>query len=232
MTPAAPDRPPSRRPARGDRVRCAFGLGVLALWVSGCAAATLAPLAVQGVGMVANMIGGSMTGASMAKHSQDKNPDEAEAEEDFEPDDFESASASKPASVESRCNSLELITPSIIEFRADQSGSERWRQLALSGSADAPLWGVMPTEDAAANGWLPASNLGRMDFTPALPAFTKPGDGIYLAYAPAESQTPLDRDQLASLVLDFGPVMGTFEYHGRVYRYSTLAHLPCFPSPQ
>jgi hypothetical protein len=232
MTPAAPDNPHSTRPAFGDRVLRALGLGLLALWACGCAAAALAPLAVQGVGLVANMIGGSMTGASMAKHSQDKNPDEEEAEEDFEPDDFDNTGVGKPASMESRCNSLELITPSIIEFRADQTGDERWRQLALSGSADAPLWGVMPTEDAAANGWLPASNLGRMDFTPALPSFTKPGDGIYLAYAPAQAQTPLDRDQLASLVLDFGPVLGTFEYHGRAYNYSTLANLPCFPSPQ
>jgi hypothetical protein len=195
-------------------------------------AASLAPLAVQGVGMIADMISGTATGTEMMKHQKDKNPDEAEAEGDFESDDFNSPSASKPTSVETHCNSLELVTPSIIEFRADQSGGERWRELALTGSADQPQWGVMPSQEAAPGGWLPATNLGQMSFTPALPTFTKPGDGTYLAYAPAQSETDAERDQLASLVLDFGPSVGTFQYKGRAYDYSTLAKLPCFPTPQ
>jgi hypothetical protein len=33
-------------------------------------------------------------------------------------------------------------------------------------------------------------------------------------------------------VLDFGPVAGTFHYKERIYKYSTLKELPCFPVPQ
>ena len=213
------------------RVLLTIGLALLAMWAPGCMAASLAPLAVQGVGMVADLISGTATGTELMKHQKDKNPDEEEAEADFETDDFNHSGASKPTAVESHCNSLELVTPSIIEFRTDGNGGERWRELGLMGSADAPRWGVMRGQDSAPDGWLPATNLSQMSFTPPLPTFSKPGDGTYLAYAPAQSQTDGERDQLASLVLDFGPSVGTFQYNGRAYDYSTLPKLPCFPTP-
>lgn len=219
------------------RSRAALGLCMVTLAVStgGCMAASLAPLALQALGMVGNAVGETAAAGTMVKHGNDKNPDETEVYEEtsFDNSDFDSSSSKNSANA-SKCNELELVTPSIIQFRTDQTGSIQWRELGLGGSADSPRWTVVAAaaKDTPAGGWSPASNLGHMDFNPPLKTSSTPGDDSFLAYAPANSLTGIERDQLASLVLDFGPAAGTFQYNGRIYKYATLAKLPCFPVPQ
>lgn len=222
------------------RAALAGGAAVLALCTPGCFAPFL-PLALQGTEMVAKMIGIGAEAGTMVKHGDDKNPDETELYQETELDDsdFDADSAKNPANV-NKCNGMVLITPAIIEFRPDHEGPPQWRELGLGGSPDAPRWTVLAdasgdtgkARDIAPGGWAPATNLDHMDFKPPLRLTSSFGAPTYVAYAPDVSLAPVEHDELTSLLLDFGPVVGTFKYNGRVFRYSTLKKLPCFPVPQ
>jgi hypothetical protein len=212
------------------RMALPLGISVLAFVLSGCAAAALAPLALQAVGL-------TFKAGEIMAHGKDQNPDESEALDDSTFDENEYNQKKSP-DAQGKCNELVLITPAIIQLRTDPDGSMIWRELGLGGSPDAPRWAVVAAADTATakdvtpGGWSPANNLSHMNFTPPLKTDAKPGDESFLAYAPAESYTAPERDQLASLVLDFGPVAGTFQYKDRTYKYSTLKELPCFPVPR
>jgi hypothetical protein len=216
----------------GSRYALCVMIGVVAATVSGCIAASLAPLALQALGF------GVKAGTMMAHGGDTPSPDETELNDQttFSDSDFD-RNKTRNTSEESKCNEMVLVTPAIIQFRSLQPGTE-WRELGLGGSADAPRWTVVaaadtPTaKDVSSNGWAPANNLNHMNFTPPLKTPQEPGDDTFMAYAPVESYSAAERDQLASLVLDFGPVVGTFDYNGRQYKYSTLKDLPCFPIPR
>jgi hypothetical protein len=222
--------------------RGALGLlmTALALCQSGCFAPFI-PLAIQGVGMLGKAIGMGAQAGAMVKHGNDANPEETEVYEQTKLDDsdFDSARSSDPANA-TKCNGIELITPAIIEFRPDQNGVTQWRELGLGGTGNAPHWTVVSAatgatanaKDIAPGGWSPATNLEHMEFKPPLKTSTKPGLSTFLAYAPDVALADVERDELASLMLDFGPVVGTFKYNGRGFRYSTLNKLPCFVVPQ
>lgn len=213
-----------------SRIALVACMSILAIELSGCAAAALAPLALQALGI-------TVKAGTMMAHGKDKNPEEADALDESTFDESEYDQKKSP-DAQGKCNELVLITPAIIEFRTDSDGSTIWRELGLGGSPDAPRWAVVAAadtataKDVAPGGWSPANNLSHMNFTPPLKTNTKPGGESFLAYAPAESYTAPERDQLASLVLDFGPVAGTFQYKDRTYKYSTLKELPCFPVPK
>jgi hypothetical protein len=209
-------------------------IAAVALSTSGCFAPFI-PLALDGVQMAAKFVGESAEAGTMVKHGDDPDPEQTEVMNatKFDENDFDSASAQNPTNV-SRCNELVLVTPAIIEFRTDRAGSQQWRELGLGGSPDAPRWTVLAqasgaaAKDVAPGGWAPANNLDHMEFKPQL----KTNYGSFLAYAPAVALAPVERDELASLELDFGPVAGTFKFDDRLFKYSTLEKLPCFPVPQ
>jgi hypothetical protein len=216
----------------GSRYALGVMMGVVAATVSGCIAASLAPLALQALGF------GVKAGTMMAHGGDTPSPDETELDDQttFSDSDFD-RTKTRNTSDESKCNEMVLVTPAIIEFRAHQAGTE-WRELGLGGSADAPRWTVVAAADTptakevSSDGWAPANNLGHMNFSPPLKTPAVAGDDTFMAYAPVQSYSASERDQLASLVLDFGPVVGTFDYNGRQYKYSTLKDLPCFPVPR
>jgi hypothetical protein len=217
-----------------------ISMAALALFASGCWA-SLIPLALQGAWMVGQLVGVGAQAGTMVKHGNDDNPEETEVmdETKFDDSDFNSSSSKNPANA-ARCNELILVTPAIIEFRADRTGTTQWRELGLGGSVDAPRWTVLgaageataKAKDIAPGGWAPANNLDHMDFQPPLKPLEARDYASYLAYAPAVALASVERDELASLVLDFGPVVGTFKYNARVFKYATLSELPCFPVPE
>jgi hypothetical protein len=222
--------------------RAAFPIvmSALTLCATGCFAPFI-PLAIQGVGMLGKVVGMGAQAGTMVKHGNDADPEETEVmnQTNFDDSDFNSSSSRNPANA-NKCNELILVTPAIIEFRADRTGTTQWRELGLGGSTDAPRWTVLAeaagatakAKDIAPGGWAPANNLDHMEFSPPLQPSAVPGHGAYLAYAPAVALAGVERDELASLVLDFGPVAGTFKYNDRVFKYATLDELPCFPVPQ
>ena len=225
------------------RAALAMVMTAIAVSGSGCFAPFI-PLAIQGVGMLGKAIGVGAEAGTMVKHGNDANPEETEVYEQTKlaDSDFDAGRSNDPNNA-TKCNGIELITPAIIEFRPDRNGVTQWRELGLGGTGHAPHWTVVAdateatgvtadAKDLAPGGWAPATNLERMEFKPPPKISTKPGLSTFLAYAPDVALADVERDELASLVLDFGPVAGTFKYNERVFRYSTLSKLPCFPVPQ
>jgi hypothetical protein len=136
-----------------------------------------------------------------------------------------------PAEGEDRCDELELEVPGTIELQVAANGPTAWRELQLGGSTDAPQWQAQAGEQSDAAGWRSLRNLHTMSFEPPLQDSLRGGKPNYLAYAPAEPQTSIERDQLVALTADFGAGLGTFKWHGRSYQYTLVNRLPCFPGP-
>jgi hypothetical protein len=134
------------------------------------------------------------------------------------------------AEEEDRCDELELEVPGTIELQVPENSPTAWRELQLGGSADAPQWQAVTGETSDAAGWRPLANLHTMRFAPPLQAL-RGGKPNYLAYAPAEPRTSIERDQLTALTADFGGGQGTFQWNGRAYQYTLVNRLPCFPGP-
>jgi hypothetical protein len=136
-----------------------------------------------------------------------------------------------PAEEEERCDELQLEAPGAIEFKMADNSLTAWRELQLGGSTDAPQWQAVAGEKSDAAGWRPLANLHTMRFAPPLQQALRNGKRNYLAYAPAEPRTSIERDQLVALTADFGAGLGTFQWNGRAYQYTLVNRLPCFPGP-
>ena len=132
---------------------------------------------------------------------------------------------------EERCDELQLEAPGAIEFQMADNSPTAWRELQLGGSTDAPQWQAVAGEKSDAAGWRPLANLHTMRFAPPLQQALRNGKHNYLAYAPAEPRTSIERDQLVALTADFGAGLGTFQWNGRAYQYTLVNRLPCFPGP-
>jgi len=136
-----------------------------------------------------------------------------------------------PSEAEERCDELELEVPGTIEFQVAHNTPTAWRELQLGGSTDAPQWQAIAGAQSDAAGWRPLVNLRTMRFAPPLQQALRVGKPNYLAYAPAEPRTSVERDQLIALTADFGAGLGTFQWNGRAYQYTLVNRLPCFPGP-
>ena len=136
-----------------------------------------------------------------------------------------------PAEREERCDELQLEVPGTIEFQMADNSPTAWRELQLGGSTDAPQWQAVANEQSDAAGWRSLVNLHTMRFAPPLQQALRGGKRNYLAFAPAEPRTPIERDQLVALTADFGAGLGTFQWKGREYQYTLVNRLPCFPGP-
>lgn len=189
-----------------------FALGAAGCWAS---ALQFAPLGIQvaeqlGAGAV-HMAGNA---ASNAHHNDAEDEDKEEDKIDEQGE---------------LCDELQLQAPSIVEFRST-TGVDQYRALGLAGLPDAPKWTAPADKTADASGWQPAVNFTKMEFDPPLPeALAAVHNARYLAFAPADAHDTVERDQLVSLTVDFGPTAGTFRFNGRAYEYAVLRRLPCFP---
>lgn len=141
------------------------------------------------------------------------------------------AGAMDSSEAEERCDELQLEVPGTIELRVAANDPTAWRELQLGGSTDSPRWQAVASDQSDAAGWRPLLNIRSMRFAPPLQNALKTGKPNYLAYAPAEPMTPVERDQLVALTVDFGAGLGTFEWNGRAYQYTLVNKLPCFPGP-
>lgn len=136
-----------------------------------------------------------------------------------------------PSEAQERCDELQLQVPGAIELKVANNSPTAWRELRLGGSTDAPQWQAIAGEESDTAGWRPLTNLHKMRFAPPLEGELRAGKHSYLAYAPAEPRTSVERDQLVALTADFGTRTGTFEWKGRAYQYALVNRLPCFPGP-
>jgi hypothetical protein len=129
------------------------------------------------------------------------------------------------------CQLLEAQTPGVIEIRKSTSGAPEYRALKLSDSSGGVRWTPVVDEATATDGWRPAVRFLSMSFTPPLTNAILPNGSSYVAYAPAQSQTSAEQDQLTALHFDFGNTVGTFNWDGRLYQYAVAHALPCMPPP-
>lgn len=129
------------------------------------------------------------------------------------------------------CNELLLQTPLVIQFRPAAGDALEWRELAVGGSPDKPFWTPATEEHGTHSQWAAATNIGKMDFQPPLEGMLDAEAPNYIAYAPAATGGSDQDEALITLVVDFGPAIGTFAWNGRVYQYSVVHKLPCYPAP-
>ncbi len=209
-----------------DRLRAARGprriasmcvalavLGVaLALTTGGCAlgALSLLPMAVQAVEAVGSGVAQVAEASAISSHEGD----------------------SHSMQNEEICDDLSTEVPLLVELRTDKGGATTYRDLSLGGAEVDPQWVPLPNQRADATGWVQASNFTKMDFQPPIQSTLTPDSVTYVAYALADAHDVNEQHQLNALNVAFGPGFGTFRWNGRVYRYSAVHKLPCFPPPQ
>jgi|ERR1022692_1792760 hypothetical protein len=116
--------------------------------------------------------------------------------------------------------------PGVIEMRAASEGTSEYRELRLADSEDGARWVPVVDKDTRADGWRPAANFLQMNFSPPLTAAVPTSGSRYVAYAPADSETPDARAQLLTFSEMFGAPVGTFVSDDHLYNYSLPPTLP------
>src|SRR5260370_35443937 len=102
----------------------------------------------------------------------------------------------------------------------------------MSGGREGDRLGTRrPMKTTAANGGRPSSTQKSLILQPPIQTPLAPGAPVYLAYAPSDPQTLVERNELSGLGFNFGTELGTFHSDGRMYGYALLKELPCFPPP-
>lgn len=189
----------------------------LAMALSGCwlSALQMAPLATHAIGDVGSGALTTAAGTAAARHGDDSAKYVAELD-----------------SPEETCREfVQIESPLVMEFKTDEAGATRYRELTLVGSAQSLRWAAGAKRRTDAAGWRQATDLDQWGFDPPLKKALSPGATCYIAYAPTEVRGPADSNRQIALVREFGPTLGSFRYKGRVYEYAVVRQLPCFPAP-
>jgi hypothetical protein len=116
--------------------------------------------------------------------------------------------------------------PGVIEMRAASDGSSEYRELRLADSEDGARWMPVVGKDTGADGWRPAVNFLQMSFTPPLTAAVPTSGSRYVAYTPADTDSPDARTQASTFSEMFGAPVGTFVSDNHLYNYSLPPTLP------
>jgi hypothetical protein len=130
-----------------------------------------------------------------------------------------------------RCDRFELEVPGVIELRRSAAGAPEYRELQLSDSLYERQWIPIADDETTADGWRPAVNFLRLNFSPPLGAAVPETASNFLAYAPSQFISVADGDRLAAMTSNFGKPAGTFTWNGQYYHYVVTSTLPCFPPP-
>ncbi len=175
-----------------------------ALLLSGCLAASFAPLGLQLVEALGVSAGQSMSGKT----------------HDPELDDELSSAG---------CEQLLSAVPYIAEVQTEPGGGVRLRRWQIVQIGQESRWRVAPASGADAAGWRTDNRLSRLGFTPPLQTALASTGGRYLIAAPSEPADSAEAAQLLSLTLAFGPQVGTYQWKQRQYEYALAKTLPCVP---
>ncbi len=195
-----------------------------AIGTSGCwlAAIELAPVALSAAGDVGSGLtyaAAKTAGAVSGKQEDPEHPDDLNLPGGDELDSNDS------------CRLLATETPGVIELRKGNAGAPEYRALKLGDSSGNLRWTPVVDQDTGADGWRPAVNFLSMNFSPPLANALPESGSSFLAYAPAQSTTSAEQDEITALHFDFGTAGGTFNWDGRVYQYAVAHALPCSLPP-
>lgn len=129
------------------------------------------------------------------------------------------------------CAALQGNDVSIIELRIGAASEPQYRELRVDDSGRELRWAPVVGSETDANGWRPAINFIRMNFTPPLQnAIPKTGTS-FLAYTSSEIDSFNDDDRLRAFGRTFGEPVGSFRWGEHVYVYALPPALPCFSPP-
>ncbi|HEY6393971.1 MAG TPA: hypothetical protein VIX12_01065 [Candidatus Binataceae bacterium] len=130
---------------------------------------------------------------------------------------------------EDRCDQLARVTPGVEEVQELKDGSietRQWRLVVVNG---APQWALSPSKAGRADGWEPKPGIAKLNFNPPLPSLLSANKPVFLSYAPSQSSSITDSELMTSVSETFGPNSGMFQWRGRVYGFTLVGKLPCFP---
>lgn len=130
------------------------------------------------------------------------------------------------SNVAGAAQSATIETPGVIELRTNSTGAPEYRELKVDFAMSEARWTPVVDRDTAADGWRPLENFTQMNFSPPLPTAFSESKIVYLAYAPADTGSPEDHEQLAKFNQSFGAPVGTFDWNGHLYQYSLPHVLP------
>ncbi|HUY26527.1 MAG TPA: hypothetical protein VMV27_03820 [Candidatus Binataceae bacterium] len=130
------------------------------------------------------------------------------------------------------CAQLRREPPGVIELRTGAAATPEYRELRPRLDHDLTLWTPLADDDSGADGWRTAVNFMQMGFHPPLGPAVPPGGSVYMAYAPAKTESWSQQDHRASLTQYFGPPAGSFNWNNHAYDYVLVNALPCFPPPR
>jgi hypothetical protein len=134
-----------------------------------------------------------------------------------------------------RCNQVLKAPPGVEEVKL-AAGNTIWsREIRIEESGAHPQWVVYVDKHSNAEkggGWRPQPSIARLQFAPALDGILSEDDPRFLAYAPMVPERPWESEQMMSIAEDFGSQVGTFKWRGRIYSYTLVKKLPCFPGPE
>jgi len=116
--------------------------------------------------------------------------------------------------------------PGVVEMRTASDGSSEYRELRLADSEDGARWMPVVDKDTSADGWRPAVNFLQMSFAPPLTAALPASGSRYVAYTPADADSPDARTQAFTFSEMFGTPVGTFVSDDHLYNYSLPPALP------
>jgi hypothetical protein len=185
-----------------------IALGLLAL-VGGCApqAATVLPMAAMAASE-------TMASTGSAMGSKESMADDQSGQRE-------------------RCDQLLRTPPGIEEVRLAADHTIWSREIRLDPSGAHPQWLVHRDHNSNAEGWHPQIDIARLQFDPPLDEFlSKDEDPRFLAYAAMVPEKPRESEQMTSIAANFGSQTGRFKWRDRIYSYTVVKKLPCFPGPE
>ncbi len=177
------------------------------------------PLAIQAAEGVGSVAANATLGAVVSAHQN-----KPQAADEGHPGESKSDR-------EDRCSELQADAPAVIELHKSAAGAPEYRELQLGGSLASPQWMPIAFKDTNAEGWRPALNFLKMDFTPPLGELPSSGSD-YIAYRPIQSDSPVPSVEFVPLSVNFTRGEGTFRWNGTVYQYALAHTLPCFAPPR
>ncbi len=201
--------------ATGSLVLSLFGLLMAAL--PGCAGLP-AVSAIQAAAPLA--IAATQQVASVGAQTQDKSKDEDDSSKDTEDED-----------TKAKCDQLVRHPPGVEEIRRTEDLNIESREMRIERSGTSYDWITYRSHGSSPEGWRRQSQLDHLHFDPPLQYLLSDQKPRYHAYVATVPETAEDSEQMMSVADEFGPKVGSFEWHDVHYIYTVSKHLPCFPVP-
>jgi hypothetical protein len=194
-------------------------LGLLMASLPGCAGLS-ALSALQTAGPLAMAGAQQMAAAGSNAHSKS------------DTDDDDSSKASEDEDSSAKCDQVVRHPPGVEEIRRTADLNIESREMRLQRVGESYRWEPYRSHGSSPEGWRRQSELDHLHFDPPLQYLLSDKKPRYLVYVTSVPETAEDSEQMISVADEFGPKVGSFEWHDVRYNYMVSKQLPCFPVPE